>query len=207
MEHGLEWTCLDSGLFHFAFALLAVIGGLMVPAFLLEFEVGGAEVIAAEAGELALGIADAFPALVDIGTVAKPVLGGADEVGGGDGGKGIGDFPGTEAGVQGIGLFGELKGEVAGFPEFEPVLIAALAPFGEVLLGDGAAAKEFGEDTLDFGEGVEPGEELGAGGAVIDALVEFIAEDAGEAGDFAFAGGGHGEGWIDGFSYYVLRTA
>ena len=47
----------------------------------------------------------------------------------------------------------------------------------------------FGEDGLDFGEGVEPFDEIHAGFAVVEALVELVAEVVGEvvgeAGDFA----------------------
>jgi hypothetical protein len=43
------------------------------------------------------------------------------------------------------------------------------------------------EDFLDLGEGVEPGEEFGGFLAIVEALVEFLADGGGEAGDFAAA--------------------
>ncbi len=55
-------------------------------------------------------------------------------------------------------------------------------------MGDGLVGEEVVEDLLDFGEFVEPGEDLGAGLAIAEALVEFGADGFGEAGDFAGAG-------------------
>ena len=69
-----------------------------------------------------------------------------------------------------------------------PFGITAAPPVGEVVLGEGASAEFFGEDALDFGQGIEPGEEFGAVGAVVEAMVEFIADEFGEAGDFSGAG-------------------
>ncbi len=89
-----------------------------------------------------------------------------------------------EAGELG-GVGGEFAG---GFEEFlggKPVEEAAVVPFGEVLGADGDAGEVFGEDGLDFGEGVEPFNQVHAGFAVVEALVELVAEGAGEAGDFA----------------------
>ena len=53
-------------------------------------------VVAAEAGELGGHFADEFPAFFGIGAFAEPPLGGVGEFGGGDGGNGIGDFPGVD---------------------------------------------------------------------------------------------------------------
>ena len=110
-----------------------------------------------------------------------------DGVAGGDGvGEAIGEVAVGEAGE-----FGGVGGEFAGvFEEFlggEPVEEAAIVPFGEVLRADGDAVEVFGEDGLDFGEAVEPLDEVHAGFAVVEALVELVAEGAGEAGDFAGA--------------------
>ena len=55
----------------------------------------------------------------------------------------------------------------------------------EVLFGDGAAGEVGGEDALDFGEGVEPGEEARVRLGVVEAAVELLAEVAGEGSDFA----------------------
>jgi len=63
---------------------------------------------------------------------------------------------------------------------------AAIAPFIEILFGDGLAGKVAGQDGLDVGRGIEPMEE---GGAVLvggETAVEFSAEAARQAGDFSF---------------------
>jgi len=110
-----------------------------------------------------------------------------DGVAGGDGvGEAIGEVAVGEAGE-----FGGVGGEFAGvFEEFlggEPVEEAAVVPFREVLGADGDAVEMFGEEGLDFGEGVEPLDEIHAGFAIVEALVELVAELVGETGDFAGA--------------------
>ena len=72
---------------------------------------------------------------------------------------------------------------------------AAIAPFIEILFGDGLAGKVAGQDGLDVGGGIEPSEE---GGAVLvgsETLVEFSAESERQAGDFTFASHKQGEGF------------
>jgi hypothetical protein len=115
---------------------------------------------------------------------------------------------------------------VGGVPDFllqEPVAEAASAPLGEVAGADGDALKVLLDDFLDFGEPVEPGEEFAGFLAVVEALVEFLADGGGEAGDFAGAlaavfGGmlaqrrrgrreGVGMGWnwvVDGIGFHRL---
>ena len=106
------------------------------------------------------------------------------------GGDGVGEAVG-EVAVGEAGELGGVGGEFAGgFKEVlggKPVEKAAVVPFGEVLRADGDAVEMFGEDGLDFGEGVEPLDEVNAGFAVVEALVELVAERAGETGDFAGA--------------------
>ena len=78
----------------------------------------------------------------------------------------------------------ELK-ELGGVVLEEPVAEAALFPFGEVLLGDGAAFEFGGEDGFDFGQGVEPGEDGFVGLVVVETEVELLAELMRETRDFA----------------------
>jgi hypothetical protein len=47
------------------------------------------------------------------------------------------------------------------------------------LVGDFSSAKLFGHDLLDFGLGIEPGEEVSADGALREAMIEFIADVGG----------------------------
>ena len=163
-------------------------GEFVVALFLPEGEFPIPEVGLAEAGELVGHFADVFPAFIKGRAFTEPPLPGVGEFGGGDGGEGVDDLPGVHICLRGSGCFGELEGEVAGFPEFDPILISAGAPFGEVLLGDAAAGVVLREDALDFGIGVEPGEEFVAGDAIVQAVVEVVAEGEREVGDFAVAG-------------------
>lgn len=94
-----------------------------------------------------------------------------------------------------IGVFGQVGGALdkvadplAGFLITEPILIAPLFPFAEVLLGNFPALEMGGQDGADVVTGVEPNHELLAGLALFEAQVEFFADGAGEAGDFAGAG-------------------
>jgi len=53
----------------------------------------------------------------------------------------------------------------------EPVLVAGVAPFGEVLVGDGFAAVEFGQDLFGFGQFIYPRDDGAAEFAVVEAVV------------------------------------
>ena len=114
-------------------------------------------------------------------------------------GEGLADFDDDAAaeGFEGVGagvvfldlgiLFGDAVEPFDAFLVFEPIFVAAEAPFGEVLVGDGFAFEEVGEDLFGFGEVVEPFENGAAEFAAIEAVVEFFADGFGEAGDFAGA--------------------
>jgi len=115
---------------------------------------------------------------VDMGFATEALNHGGQNDGHG-GGEAVGDG----------GLFGFLE-EIGGgihlaaepetvFSMAQPGLETALAPFGEVLVADGAIAKMFREDGVDLGEAIEPGEDNGAGFAVVEALVKFVADGAG----------------------------
>jgi len=52
-----------------------------------------------------------------------------------------------------------------------PFSVTAAPPIGEIVLRERASAEFFGEDALDFGQGVEPGEEFRAVRAVFEAAV------------------------------------
>jgi hypothetical protein len=82
-------------------------------------------------------------------------------------------------------FFGEAVEPVDALLVEEPVLVAGAAPFGEILVGDGFAAKEFGHDFFGFGQAVDPREDGAAEFAVVEAAVQFFTGFGGEAGDFA----------------------
>ncbi len=82
-----------------------------------------------------------------------------------------GDAAGALGGVAFGALVGEFAEAVATFLLPQPVLKAAVAPLGEVVFGDGTASEAMGEDAPDFRQGVQPGNEFTAEGAVVQALV------------------------------------
>ena len=143
---------------------------------------------AAEAGQgaefLGEGLGDFAVPMVEEGGVAA----------GEDGGEMVGEAGAVLAG-GGLREFSGVLGQVLGLAEELsadlPREEAAGAPFAEVLFADGVAAKLGGEDGLNLGEGVEPGEQGLAKLGVGEAVVELFAEGEREAGDFAVAGGGH----------------
>src|SRR5579859_3573445 len=98
----------------------------------------GAVVIAAEAGKSILDLAEAVPALFGVLIFRQHGLSELDEFGGEEGGEVVGET--LVAGLFGeiSGAFDELPGEGEGLLFAQPVLVAAVAPFGEVLCGDGA---------------------------------------------------------------------
>lgn len=73
-------------------------------------------------------------------------------------------------------LFGEAAEPFEALLVEEPVLVAAVSPFGEVLVGDGFCGEKFGEDLFGFREFVEPWEDGSAHFAVEEALIEFFAD-------------------------------
>ena len=100
-------------------------GEFVVALFLPEGEFPIPEVGLAETGKVVGHFADVFPAFIKGRAFTEPPLPGAGEFSGGDGGEGIDDFPGVDVRLRDSGLFGELEGEVAGFIEFDPILITA----------------------------------------------------------------------------------
>ena len=100
------------------------------------------------------------------------------------GGEGIEQGAAGGGGEVG-GLGGEVFGGFAHFLAGEPFAIAAEVPVGEVLRADEVAAVVFFDEGEDFGELVEPKQNVVAGFAVAEALVEFFAEGFGETGEFA----------------------
>ena len=71
------------------------------------------------------------------------------------------------------------------FVPHQPVLVATSFPSGQVWGVDGGAIKISGQDALDFGQGVEPGEQPLAGLAIQQALVQLVADFARLTGDFS----------------------
>ena len=109
------------------------------------------------------------------------------EEAGGVGGHVMGGGFGFEVG----GGFGEVLEVLQEFLAGLPFEESAAAPVAEVLGVDGVAVETLFEEGFDVRVGVEPLKERGGGGSVFETVVEFVAEGAGEAGDFS--GAVHGE--------------
>jgi hypothetical protein len=98
-----------------------------------------------------------------------------------------GEFEAEVLELGGAFAFGEVEGEVESgvhavefFLVLEPVLEAAVVPVGEVVFGDGVWEWRI------FGP-LELRDDFGIRGAVVEELVDAVAEFAGKAGDFAAA--------------------
>jgi hypothetical protein len=85
------------------------------------------------------------------------------------------------------GLFGEGLGVEEGAVFDEPLLVAGMTPVIEVLAVHQLASEMGVEDGFDGGELVKPGEEVVAGVAVTEALVEMLTDFVGKTGDFTGA--------------------
>lgn len=113
-------------------------------------------------------------------------LKGFKELVGGEGGNARGDAAGSAGEMPGGGQIFFGVGERG--LDLEPALVAGGAPVAEVLAIDGRAGELVGEDFLDGGESIEPGEDEGSGLAVAEAAVKLFADVVGESGDFADEG-------------------
>ena len=132
----------------------------------------------AEEAELAAEVGD--------GSAVVPSLHDREVTDGDEGAQMVAEA-GRGAGCELLGIGGEGLELFKSFLAGAPFLIAAGAPFREVLGADRAAGEVLGKDLADVGEVVEPGEDLGGGLSVGEAAVELVAERLGEAGDFAGA--------------------
>jgi hypothetical protein len=82
----------------------------------------------------------------------------------------------------------------------DPIAEAALAPFRQVLLGEGAASEFALQGRFDLREIIQPVHQAPARFAVEQSLVQFVADLAGQAGDFTTAAA-VAEGWGGGFRF------
>ena len=175
-----------------------------VGAATFEGEDLGAVVGQAEAVEGGEEFAEELPAGLGIFGGVEEVSGGEGEVGGQELRDRVGEGGGAGGGSELGGGFGEAVEAGALVLRFLPIGEPALLPVGEVNLIDGLGVEERGQDGLDFGEGVEPGGELFGFVAVVEALVELVADVAGKAGDFAVAVRVHGGGVVEWWSGGVM---
>jgi len=152
---------------------------------LTELEAGGAVIAAAEPldgpghlGECVDGIGEGLVRL------SVPLTNGDGKPGGDDGSKMV-----AGRALQLLGDFAGVGGKDVGVKQSlllgEPFDVAALPPFGKVLIADGPAFKKLGEDLSDFGKGVEPIEDGSAGLAIEQTAIHEVECFAREMGNFS----------------------
>ena len=153
----------------------------VAPLFFGEADAAAVVVFAAEAGGFTQDALEAFPALVGVGDFVE-FLDGGEELDGQQGAEAVGEGHAVvldEAFLvyfEFLGLLDEGLDLFAGLLEAEPGLIAAGFPLGEVLRRDGAGIEFLFEDRFDLGDSIEPGEDVVGGLAVVEALVELVAD-------------------------------
>jgi hypothetical protein len=159
--------------------------------FVFEALFGEAEalvviVFAAEAGEFAGDFAKTIPAFVHVIEAFEEAEVSA-QFRGDEGAELFGDFGGIAGGVEFGDIF-ELGPEaIAAVFVVEPFFIAAVAPFVEVVVINGAAAEFLGEHLVALGQFVDPLKNIRAGLAVQEAAVELFADVVWQAGYFSYA--------------------
>ena len=152
-----------------------------------HFQAGGVMVAAAQDGDVAHEGGEVFE-LGERGCLRITVPIGKDE--NNADGEEAGGVVGHQAagGFDFFGSFGNAAESIEEVMAGLPLGITAQPPFRKVLGADGFSVEEIQDDLLDFREGVEPLDEGAAGDAALEAAVEFVAERAGETGDFSSAG-------------------
>ena len=117
----------------------------------------------------------------------------AEEVGEEEGG-GLVVQGGGSGGIEILEVLAEGADLGEGVLVSHPVGKPTRFPVIDILVVDGTAGEEGGEEGLDLGEGIEPGHEGGSRLVVEQAEVELIAEGPGEAGDLAAPGASRDRG-------------
>ena len=170
-------------------------GGLAFGVLLVAEDFGAdvAVVAVAEGGDVHAEAVEEAELLVELGgDFAVPAGDEGGVTAAEDGGEGVGKvFLPTlvDLGALAFDVLGVEEDFGGEFLAELPFGEAALAPVAEVLPADGAALELVLEESLDLGQGVEPGEEGVAGLVVAEAAVELFAEGEGETGDFTGASG------------------
>jgi hypothetical protein len=200
-----ERLLLQAELFGGEAALLQGLGVLGGPLLALVVEAGLGMVAPTLAGEGAGEVEEGGEG----GGVVRRGGGGLLEAGaqgeGDEGGEAVGEGGIALVGLEAVGALEEAVEGLAGLLVAEPVGKAAEFPVGEVLLGDGGAGEFGGEDGLNGGEGVQPVDEELLALALVQAVVELVANSEGEAGDFTGAGEGHGDGIVAEGIVYIKK--
>lgn len=150
----------------------------------------GFEVVAAEAGEFA----EETPEVVALVAVGQGIgsEGGNEFSQGkrGHGGEPVGHGHHSRLVGEVIGIACHDSHPFTGFLVLLPFDKATLAPFAEVLLGDGLAVEVAVEDALHAFLGIEPLDEHVARFGVLELAVELLSNRARETCDLAVAGHG-----------------
>lgn len=166
--------------------LVAVALHFVFQALFGEAEARVIAVFASKPGEFPGDFPEAKPAVVHIdNAVEKVEL--SHQFRGDDGAELFGDLAAIANGIEFGDVF-ELGAEaVAAVFVPEPFFVAAVAPFVEVVVIDGAAAEFLGEHLAALRQVVDPLQNFRSGLAVQEAAVELFADVVRQAGYFSYA--------------------
>jgi hypothetical protein len=158
--------------------------GMVVVAFeagFLDFHTAGLEMAATETDDVLGQITEGFALLLEgFGSLFITVHEELGVIKSQHAEERIGHVFRSTGQITGIGgQFALLFEELAAM---EPVAVAAVFPFVDVVGDEGAAIEVLGQDGFDFGHLVEGGDEVLGGGAIIESLVDAVAPGAGGDG-------------------------
>jgi hypothetical protein len=163
--------------------------GLFLVAFeagFLDFDTASIDMAAVHAGDVLGHQAELFPFLFKfLGSLTVAVHDQIGVIEGEQAEERIGQAAGGVGQVFGVGgqfafLFKELT-------VMEPVAVAAVFPFVNILAFEGTTVKVLGHNGLDFRKLVEGAGKVFGGAAVVEGEVDAVAESARKMGDFAVA--------------------
>jgi hypothetical protein len=148
----------------------------------------GMEVVATETVDIRIELVQEIQTRFEIGFTGEDGAGGGSEMNGGPLGDFVVEAVGQERVTEG-GLIGEAVDDAECILAEAPVVVTAVLPFCEIAGSDGPAVEMFAEDCLNFGKGVQPIENGIGWLAVMEPLIDFVAEGVRETGEFAGTGG------------------
>jgi len=149
---------------------------LQPPALLLEIQLRGPMVFAPHGGHFAKHLAQAVPAFRRGKRFIPQLIQGARQLDEEHRRQPLAQRM-VEVRVGHLGsLFGQpVQARTVLFGPF-PVAVTAQSPIGEVLLVDGPGAELGGEHLADFGHAIEPSEQVLAQFAILEPLIELLAD-------------------------------
>ena len=188
VHHAFEVLFLGFGIFP-SFTLECSLGGVFlfheaIPAVRREIYGAGVLRTVTQAREFEGDFAELFPTFTGAfngGQVVRVL----DKFGGENAGEAFAKVFVVFLGVDVVGALDHPTCVGLSFLVAKPIGVTTFAPLREVLLEDGLASEVSVQDAVNRGKRVEPGEDFGTLLAVLQAMVELVAELFWEPRDFA----------------------